>query len=90
MYAALLQYDATTAAVSAGSLYVVASNSSLPHRPPLDTIKRSAVSGQLLSGGPWAYADDGCSLLSLSEGVMLSHVMRVGPYGTGLVLRLLV
>lgn len=54
------------------------------------TVKRSAVSGQLLSCGPWAFADDGCSVLSLDEAVMLSHVMRVGPYGTGLVLQLLV
>jgi hypothetical protein len=44
----------------------------------------------MLSSGPWAYADDGCSLLSLSEAVMLSHVMRFGPYGSGLVLQLLV
>lgn len=74
----------------AGSSAVVARNSSLPHRPPPVTIKRSAVSGRMLSSGPWVYADDGCSLLSLSEAVMLSHVMRVGPYGSGLVLQLLV
>lgn len=48
------------------------------------------MSGTLLGCVPWAYADDGCSLLSLSEAVMLSHVMRFGPYGTGLVLQLLV
>lgn len=75
---------------SASSSYVIPSNSTLPHRPPPVTIKRSAVSGKMLSSGPWAYADDGASLLSLSEAVMLSHVMRLGPYGTGLVLQLLV
>ena len=53
-------------------------------------MKRCAVSGQLLGSGPWAFADDGCSLLSLNEAVMLSHVMRFGPYGTGLVVQLLV
>jgi hypothetical protein len=74
----------------ASNSYVIPSNSSLPHRPPPVTIKRSAVSGKMLSSGPWAYADDGASLLSLSEAVMLSHVMRPGPYGTGLVLQLLV
>lgn len=79
------QPQATTTATT-----VVVSNSSLPHRPPPMTVKRSAVSGQLLSCGPWAFADDGCSVLSLDEAVMLSHVMRVGPYGTGLVLQLLV
>jgi hypothetical protein len=68
----------------------VASNSDLPHRPPPFAIKRSALSGKLLSSGPWAYADDVGSLLSLSEAVMLSHVMRFGPYGTGQILRLLV
>jgi hypothetical protein len=54
------------------------------------TVKRSAVSGQVLPSGPWVHADDGCSLLSLSEAVMLSHVLRCGPLGTGLVLQLLV
>lgn len=68
----------------------MASNCHLAHRPPPVTIKRSAMSGTLLGCVPWAYADDGCSLLSLSEAVMLSHVMRFGPYGTGLVLQLLV
>lgn len=78
------------AAALADSSCVVASNSSLPHQPPPVTIKRSAVSGKLLPSGPWVYADDGCSLLSMNEAVMLSHVMRFGPFGTGLVLQLLV
>jgi len=65
---------------------VVAVGSFLPCKGPGTTSRRSAISGQLISG-PWALLDDGCSTVSLSEAVMLSHVMRFGPHGTGLKLR---
>lgn len=67
---------------------VVSPSSSLPHRPPSIIERRSVISAQLLQCGPWVLLDDGCSLVSLNEAVMLSHVMRFGPYGTGMTVQL--
>jgi len=44
---------------------------------------RSVVSGAALQGAPFVWLDDGQSAVTFSEGVMLSHAMRLGPMGTG-------
>jgi hypothetical protein len=68
--------------LDAAAAVVVATASQLPTRCSSAGARRSAVSSQLVVG-PWMFLDDGQSVVSLSEAVMISHVIRFGPMGSG-------
>ena len=80
--------SATMSAEEVAGAAVVASGSLLPVRGGGAAAAaggggRSVVSGAALQGAPFVWLDDGQSAVTFSEGVMLSHAMRLGPMGTG-------
>lgn len=80
---------AAPAADAVEAAYVIAAGSNLPSRAAVHGSGRSAVSSSLLSSGAVMLLDDESSIVSLSEAVMLSHVMKIGPHGTGMTPKLL-
>lgn len=79
-----LQSYPRTAAAAADAVagLVVATGSSLPSRAAGCGCSRSVVSGKTLTGSAVRLLDDGASVVSMNEAVMLSHVLRKGPNGT--------